>query len=286
VQTFWDTDIGQVVTAANYAATAPGWMLYSAAYYLGYLPADLEATFESAIQDPTQIPGLVSNLVYGLLLPSGSLFGDLLFYASRPLTTLPGPIGQAAVDVVNSIADGVNNLLLQLPPPITPTPFQSTLLSAQVADVQASSLPDPSLAAGAVTLSSVDPVDTVEKKVEETNSTENTPPVTPPGAGDVDPDVKPPADPDVPQVKPDKPVTNTMTSGNKVSPGEKFDNKAKGETAKDETVKDEGSGNGTTATPPGTVDAAPGGTDPTGTPAGPNAGAAQSDPSEGAGAAA
>jgi hypothetical protein len=293
LEDFWASDIGRTLTAANYVATTPGWLLYSAAFYLGYLPASLEETLESAIQDPSQIPGLVSNLVYGLLSPvpppspDGSLFGDVLFYTSRPFVTLPGPIGELATNIVNAITDGVNGLLAQLPPPITPTPFPSTLLSAQVADVQASSLPDPSLAASAITLSSVDPV---EKKVEATDSTANTPPVTPkddaPAADYVDQDAKPPADPDVPQVKPDKPVTNTMTSGNKVSPGDKFGNKVKDETAKDETVKDEGSGTGTTATPPGTVDAAPGGTDPTGTPAGPAGGTGQSDPSEGSGAAA
>ena len=98
-------------------------------------------------------------------------------------------------------------------------------------------MPDPSLADGAITLLSADPV---EKKVEAPDSTENTPPVTPqgpaPAAGDIDAAATPATDPDV---KPDKPETNTMKSGNKVSPGDKFDNQAKGETAKDETVKDE-----------------------------------------------
>jgi hypothetical protein len=142
-----------------------------------------------------------------------------------------------------------------------------------------------------MTLLSADPVETVEKKVEAPDSTENTPPVTPqdpaPAADDVDPAAPPAADPDASDVKPDKPGAHSVKSGNKVSPGDKFDNQPKGEPAKDETVKDEGSGNGTTATAPGTVDATPGDTaDPTGTPAGPTAGADHSDPSEGSGAAA
>ena len=88
-------------------------------------------------------------------------------------------------------------------------------------------------------------------------------------------------------MKPDKPVTDPVKSGNKVKPGDKFDNQGKGAPAKGETVKDEGSGSGTTATTPATVDATPGGTtDPSGTPAGPAAGADNSDPSEGSGAAA
>ena len=122
--------------------------------------------------------------MYGLLSPApppspdGSLFGDLLFYTSRPFTTLPGPIGELANNTVNAIADGVNGLLAQLPPPITPTPFQSALATAEVADVQVepNSVPDASLAvANAITLSSTDPV---ENKVEAVDSTENTPPAT------------------------------------------------------------------------------------------------------------
>jgi hypothetical protein len=307
---FWASDIGRTVSAVNFAVTAPAWLLYSTAFYLGYLPVNLEATFESALQSPSEIPGLVSNLVYGLLSPApppspdGSLFGDLLFYTSRPFTTLPGPIGELANNTVNAITDGVNGLLAQLPPPVSPTPFPSALATAEVADVQVepNSVPDASLAvANASTLSSTDPV---ENKVEAVDSTENTPPATPqdpaPTADDVDQDATPPADKDVPDVKPDKPAVDPaklavdpakpaadpVKSGNKVKPGEKFGNQAKGETGKGETGKGEGSGNGTTATTPGTVDATPGDTDPTGTPAGPTAGADHSDPSEGSGAAA
>jgi hypothetical protein len=293
MEAFAGTDIGRMVLAANLAATAPVWMLYNTAYYLGYLPANLEETLESAIRDPSEIPGLVSNLVYGLLSPTPNvgLLGDLLGNLTDPLTTLPGPIGELATNVVTAVANNINNLLSLLPPPITPTPFPSALRTPEVADVQvdANSELDPSLADGAITLLSADPV---EKKVEAPDSTENTPPVTPqgpaPAAGDIDTGATPAADPDVkPDVKPDKPVTNTMTSGNKVSPGDKFDNQAKGETAKDETVKDEtvkdtDTGDGATVATPGSADT----TDPTGPQADPTDGADQSDPSEGSGAAA
>ena len=106
---------------------------YNTAYYLGYLPANLEETLESAIQDPSEIPGLVSNLVYGLLSPTpdAGLLGDLLDDLPDPFTTLPGPIGQVATNVVTAIADGINNLLSLLPPPITPTPFPSAFKSAE-----------------------------------------------------------------------------------------------------------------------------------------------------------
>jgi hypothetical protein len=234
---FWASDIGRTVVAANLAVTAPVWMLYNTAYYLGYLPADLEATLESAIQNPSEIPGLVSNLVYGLLSPTYGLLGDLLANVSVPFTTLPGPIGELATNVVTVVSDSIDNLLSLLPPPISPTPFPSAIQSA-LADVsvEANPLPEASLAvAGGITLSSVD---LVEKKVEATDSTLNTPPATPqdtpPAAGDVDPDETPVGDTGAPEVKVDKPVTDTVKSGNKVSPGDKFDNQAKVETVKDD----------------------------------------------------
>ena len=88
---FWGTDLGRVLVSANAALTAPVWALYNTAYYLGYLPANVEETVESAIRNPVEIPGLISNLVYGLLSPySGvGLFGDLLDNVSFPLTNFP-----------------------------------------------------------------------------------------------------------------------------------------------------------------------------------------------------
>jgi len=267
---FWASDIGRTVVAANLAVTAPVWMLYNTAYYLGYLPADLEATFESAIQNPSEIPGLVSNLVYGLLSPTSGLLGYLLANVSDPFTTLPGPIGELANNTVNAISDTIDNLLSLLPPPISPTPFPSAILAD--VSVEASSVPDASLAvAGGITVSSLD---LVEKKVEATDSTLN----TPPAAGDVDPDETPVGDTDAPEVKVDKPVTDTVRSGNKVSPGDKFDNQAKVETVKDD---------GTAASIPGSDEDAAGDTaGPTGPQGVETGGPVDSDPSEASGAAA
>src|SRR5882757_4081221 len=109
---FLNSDIGRTVYAANAAVTAPVWMLYDTATYLGYLPGDLEATVESAIRNPSQIPGLVSNLVYGLASSYG-LLGNLLNDVSRPFTTLPGPIGELANNVVTAIYNGINGVLSQ-----------------------------------------------------------------------------------------------------------------------------------------------------------------------------
>jgi hypothetical protein len=280
---FWASDIGRTVVAANLAVTAPVWMLYNTAYYLGYLPADLEATFESAIQNPSEIPGLVSNLVYGLLSPSYGLLGYLLGNVAAPLTTLPGPIGELATNIVTAISNGIDGVLSLLPAPISPTPFPSAIQNSApfaAMSVEVNSLPEASLAvAGGITLPSVD---LVEKKVAATDSTLNTPPATPqdtpPAAGDVDPDETPVGDADAPEVKVDKPVTDTMKSGNRVSPGDKFDNQAKGETVKDD---------GTAASIPGSDEVAAGDTaGPTGPQDSETDGAGASDPSDASGAAA
>jgi hypothetical protein len=227
---FWDSDIGRVVLAANFAVTTPVWMLYNTAYYLGYLPADLEATFESALRNPSQIPGLVSNLVYGLLSPTDGLFGDLLGNVSLPFRTLPGPLGELADSIVAAISDSVEAVLSVLPAPIPPTPFPSA------AAFEVNSLPDASLmVADGVALSGAD---LVEKKVEATDSTTDTtvPPATPeeptPAAGEIDPDADPAAD--APEA--DAPATDPVKSGNKVSPGDKFDKPAKTEPATDDTA--------------------------------------------------
>jgi hypothetical protein len=161
---FWETDIGKTVVAANLALTAPVWAFYSTAFYLGYLPADLEATFESAIQNPTEIPGLLSNLVYDLVASDG-LVGFLIEDLSAPLRALPGPIGVLAQNVVASLKAGVDDLLSVLPAPIEPTPFPSAASNVNrvadtTADRQVTSIPDPSVAMdNVVTLNAPKPVD-------------------------------------------------------------------------------------------------------------------------------
>lgn len=161
---FWASDLGRTVVAANLAVTAPVWALYDTAYYLGYLPADLEATFESAIRNPAEIPGLLSNLVYGLVSSDG-LVGQLIDTFAGPLVTLPGPIGVLADNLAESLKAGIDNVLSVLPPPILPTPFPSSAMNVNsVADTsterQVTSLPEPSLTLdNVVTLKTPEPVD-------------------------------------------------------------------------------------------------------------------------------
>lgn len=128
-----DTVLGGTVVAAQLAARAPLYMAWNIANYLGYLPANLEATFESAIADPGQIPGLTSNLVYGLLSPDPKvgLFGQLLDDVVHPLTWLPAPIGQStnrtaglANEIRAGINDTTNGILSVLPAPVKPVAAQ------------------------------------------------------------------------------------------------------------------------------------------------------------------
>lgn len=161
---FWASDVGKTIVAANLTVTAPVWALYNTAYYLGYLPADLEATFESALQNPSEIPGLLSNLVYGLVSSDG-LVGDLIKTLSAPMRALPGPVGVLTTNLVDSVNAGIDNLLSVLPAPITPTPLPSATVNANVngvADTTAAqrvaSLPEPSVSLdNAVTLSAPEP---------------------------------------------------------------------------------------------------------------------------------
>ena len=230
---FWDSDIGRVINSANFALTAPVWMLYDTAYYLGYLPADLEATVESAIQNPSEIPGLISNLAYWLLSPTptnstppyAGLLPSLIYHATLPLTNLPGPIGELSNNIVNAVYGGLNSLMSLLPPPITPTPFSSAMVATQfsTSSVDANSLPEASLAvASAITVPSTDPV---EKKAAAADS--GLPAQEPaPAAGEVDLNAT--------DVDADTSVADKLKSGNKVKPGDKFGSQVKAETGTDD----------------------------------------------------
>jgi hypothetical protein len=129
-----DTVLGGAIVAGHLAARAPMNMAWNSANYLGYLPANLEASLESAIGRPDEIPGLVSNLVHGLLSPDAQvgLFGKLLDNAVDPFTWLPAPIGyssDAMVGLANQTRDGIagvmNGMLSALPAPVTPSALPS-----------------------------------------------------------------------------------------------------------------------------------------------------------------
>jgi hypothetical protein len=186
-----NTALGGAVVAGQLAVRAPLYMAWSTVNYLGNLPVNVEASLESAIQTPSQIPGLISYLVHGLLSPDAQvgLFGQLLNNAVDPLTWLPAPIGyssDAAVGLANQIrgviAAAMNGVLSLLPTPVTPSalpsatagPGQPTYsVDAGKGSATPAALPAASLAiADAVTLA---PVDSPEKRGATTDSKVLTP---------------------------------------------------------------------------------------------------------------
>ncbi len=127
---FWATTAGRILTSVNNLPLAPVWALWDVTDYAGFLPYNVVATIESAIKSPQAIPGLISNLIYGLLGSDaqGGLAGYLIHDLSYPLTTLPGPVGQFATNVVANLQQGLDNLLANLPAPVPPN-----LLAAKTA---------------------------------------------------------------------------------------------------------------------------------------------------------
>ena len=125
-----NTVLGRSVVAGQLAVRAPLYVVWNTVDYLGMLPANLEAAFESAIQTPNQIPGLISYLVHGLLSPDPKvgLLGKLLNNVVDPFTWLPSPIG-ASADGTGGLANGIrslivglmNGLLSFLPAPVRPS---------------------------------------------------------------------------------------------------------------------------------------------------------------------
>jgi hypothetical protein len=100
---------------------------------VGRLPASLEATVESALQDPAEIPGLLSNLAHRALDPDlfEGLLGNLSYNLLKPLMFLPAPIGETsygahdglAYSVYQGLRNAANGFLSMLPAPIEPTPW-------------------------------------------------------------------------------------------------------------------------------------------------------------------
>ncbi|WP_239591497.1 hypothetical protein [Mycolicibacterium tusciae] len=129
-----NTALGGAVVAGHLLARAPMNMAWNSVNYLGYLPANVLATLESAIQRPDQIPGLISNLVYGLLSPDPEigLFGKLLNNIVDPFTWLPAPLGYTsdamrgwAYQIRDIIAGVMSGMLSLLPAPVAPSALPS-----------------------------------------------------------------------------------------------------------------------------------------------------------------
>lgn len=252
---FWATTPGRIVSSLNNVPLAPVWAAWDVVDYVGFLPYNVAATIESAIKYPQDIPGLVSNLVYGLLGSDtqGGLAGYLIHDLTYPLTTLPGAVGQFATDVVANLQQGLENLLSNLPAPVPPA-LSSTAAAktavvsgpvptAAVHGVDAGDIPAvnaPSPNAVTLTVSDTSKVPDTPKtpdtaktpdagKAPEAIDTPKAPeaPTTPetpktpdaPKAQENTPDAKPDT-PSSATVKPDK-KAGKVKSGNKVRPGAK-----------------------------------------------------------------
>lgn len=128
----YNTDLGRAVYAVQAGIVLPVNVVADLAYWASYVPADVEASFESAIQNPSEIPGLISYLAYTVVDPDlgEGLLGNIAYALHRPLVYLPGPIGGStglAENAYQGFVDGVNNLLTTLlPPPVVPTPFPTS----------------------------------------------------------------------------------------------------------------------------------------------------------------
>ncbi|AKK25933.1 hypothetical protein AB431_03575 [Mycobacterium sp. EPa45] len=136
----YSTPAGRAVYAVQNAIALPVTLLTAVTYYLAYLPASVEATAESAIQNPAEIPGLLSKLVYNALDPDlyDGLLGNLSYNLIKPALFLPAPIGESSLgahdglawNLYDGFATAVNGLLSRLPAPITPTPFAAAAAAA------------------------------------------------------------------------------------------------------------------------------------------------------------
>jgi hypothetical protein len=129
----YNTPGGRLIYAVQNAIALPVTLATAVVYYVGRLPATLEATVESALQDPAEIPGLLSNLVHRALDPDlfEGLLGNLSYNLLKPLMFLPAPIGQSsygahdgfAYSLYQGLRNAANGFLSTLPAPIEPTPW-------------------------------------------------------------------------------------------------------------------------------------------------------------------
>jgi hypothetical protein len=106
-------------------------------------PAVLEATVESVLRAPSELPGLMSYVVYDAAYAAESVVYGL----TSPLTYLPGPIGYTSTDqglaykAYLGLSYGLDKVLSYLPTPVTPTALLSPEPAAGKAVPAVSSVP-------------------------------------------------------------------------------------------------------------------------------------------------
>jgi len=115
---FWASPLGRLINSANFLITGPVWAAATAVTYLGYLPADLEATLEATLTNPADFLGYVSWLADTYLSSLGML-GDVTYWLTLPVTNLP-IVGDIAVGILDAVFDVVDGVLGLLPAPVNP----------------------------------------------------------------------------------------------------------------------------------------------------------------------
>ncbi|WP_163694859.1 hypothetical protein [Mycolicibacterium sarraceniae] len=148
VEAMWNlynTVPGRALYAAQFTLSIPVQLIDAVVHWAAYLPANVAATVESAIQVPANIPGLLSNLVYDALDPrlGYGMLGSIAITLAKPFFYLPSPIGETgfgaqdglAYELHTNFVNAVSGLLSLLPTPIAPTPFAAA--AARKASVQA-----------------------------------------------------------------------------------------------------------------------------------------------------
>lgn len=170
---FWATTPGRIITSLNNVPLAPVWAAWDVVDYVGFLPYNVAATIEAAIKTPQEIPGLLSNLVYGLLGSDteGGLAGNLIADLSYPLTTLPGPVGQFATALVANVQQGLDNLLANLPMPVPPALASTAAAKTAVVTGPAPTAAVTGVAAGDIPAVNAPSVNTVTLTVSDTPKT-------------------------------------------------------------------------------------------------------------------
>ena len=148
-----NTFVGQVLYSAQLGILAPVYALAHAVTWLGYEPAELAATFEAALQTPANLPGLLSNLVYGVLDPDDGLLGQVAWPFVNAGLYAPPPIGWSetddglALNAYTAFSTAVNGLLgAVLPTPIVPGTFDPVVESESLAKVAAAPSDEPTTA--------------------------------------------------------------------------------------------------------------------------------------------
>jgi hypothetical protein len=133
----YDTTAGRLAYSTQLGIAAVPYVIAGAAYWAGYLPALVEASVESALAHPADIPGLVSNLIYYTVDPWSGLLSNLTYPFANAAYYAPSPIGYTGTSdglvwsAYTSLNDGFESLLNSvLPTPIEPTPFASAAAAA------------------------------------------------------------------------------------------------------------------------------------------------------------